>query len=165
MTTHKFVESHVKGKVGESILSAFFVSKGYGVQLANLEQQKEEHWDLRLIKPETTDRYVEVKTEYKAETTGNVFWEMEVNGRRGWTQLYSNSELNVVIAWLLPTSRTTYLLKASRLAELTEVIKYEFGDKKREVYNTSSTGKADYISWGYLVPLTFLSKYAKKFKL
>lgn len=165
MVTHNFQESNRKGKVGESILSAFFVSKGYEVELANLQQQKEEHWDLKLRKPDTTDRYVEVKTEYKAETTGNVFWEMEVNGKPGWTQLYDDSQLDVIVTWLLPESRTIYMLKAIRLAELTELIKYEFGDKKREVYNTSSTGKADYIAWGYLVPLTFLSKYAKRFQL
>jgi hypothetical protein len=165
VTIHNFTESNRKGKVGESILSAFFESKGYTVTPATLSQQKEEHWDLKLTKENIETKYIEVKTEYRAESTGNVFWEMDVNGKPGWTQLYSDSTLNIFLTWLLPVSRTVYILKANRLQELTEYIESEFKDKRREVYNTASTTSGKHVSWGYLVPLSWLSTIVNKFKV
>lgn len=163
MTIHTFTESVKKGSVGESVIRAHFESKGWTCTPAALLEQKSVGIDFTLSKGDR-NYGLEVKTEYSAEKTGNVFWEMEVSGKPGWTQKYAEDS-KILICTLLPYSRVIYLYFAKSLPKITQYIRDNFENSKRTVYNTSGVQGRTLNAWGYLLPLPHLAKFSKKYKI
>lgn len=153
----------MRGKVGESILQAYLELKGWTITSATKQEQLKEGIDFKVAKG---DKHysLEVKTEYSAERTGNVFWEMEVDGKPGWTQKYQQDS-DVLVCTLLPIRRVVYMYFAKSLPRITQYIKDNFEGTKRVVTNTHYRSGKTYLSWGYLLPLEHLSKFSKMYKI
>lgn len=144
-------------------MEAYFQGKGYTVTSASKVQQIQEGIDFILHKGDI-EYQVEVKTEYRAESTGNVFWEMEVSGKPGWTQKYA-SDSKVLICILLPVARQVYIFYAKSLPRITEYVKDNFENSKRIISNSSGKSNKIYTAWGYLLPLPHLAKFAKMYTI
>jgi hypothetical protein len=133
----------VKGLVGEMRVSQFLESRGYSVKKLTDWEHREFGYDLHCQSP-THTLLVEVKTEHKADLTGNIFIEMEAHGKPGWFFLDYPSE--AFILWYLPISDTIYALPAPRLAEIPVE-----ACPKRTLHRLGSEG--------HLVPLELMNEY------
>lgn len=161
---HDFNVSLNRGQVGESIIEAFLTSKGYSVKrVEGKAAQLELGYDLEASKLETTLR-IEVKTDYRSESTGNFYWEMEVSGKPGWTQKYQDKQEKIYIFLLQPNTRKLFIFPASKLPFITEYIKDNFPGSIRRVTNKGHQGRL-LSSWGYLVPCEHMKKLAKCYSI
>lgn len=164
--THTFSESNAKGKLGESIITEYFTRKGYTVLPASMEQNKS-GYDLLVTNDKGKEYYIEVKTDSVGETTHNLFWEMEVSGKPGWTQKYTEDS-KVLICVLLPVSRRMYIFSAKSLPRMTTYIEENFPNSKKYVDNVVNQGtprEVHYVAWGYLLPFSTLSKFSKVYSV
>ena len=152
MTIHNFFDSNKVGKEGERQIAEYLSSKGYKIIPANLYQQLNENWDIRIERGDIV-KLLEIKTEPKAEETGNFFWEMTVDTESGWTQNYKSNPLDITIVWFLPTSKIAYAINSNKLPALTEIIRATFPE--RTVHNTR------FSATGFLVPVNFLASKAQ----
>jgi hypothetical protein len=152
MAIHNFSDSNKVGKEGERQVSEYLRSKGYKIIPATLQQQLTENWDIRIEKDGEV-RLVEIKTEPKAEKTGNFFWEMTVDTEPGWTQNYKSNPLSISIVWFLPFSKVAYAINSKKLPVLEETIVATFPE--RTVHNTN------YSATGFLVPVSFIASNAQ----
>lgn len=149
---HNFQESLVIGNEGEKKLTDYLTSLGYEVRKLTVPEQLEKLYDLECTKETVNGKVsvqIEVKTERKAERTGNIFFETSVGTLPGWCLKYPEDS-KVFVTWYLPMSEVIYTLPARKL-KLLDYKKYPF----REVLNET------YIATGYLIPLTYLRKVCK----
>lgn len=152
-TVHNFVDSKIRGDRGEEIVADYFSKKGYSIRFLTVPEQKELLYDLHLTRKDGKEFKIEVKTEFKAERTNNVFWETQVNGKPGWTQKYDENS-DVKIIWVLPYSRYFYIAHAKHLKNF-PYAQYPLVP----VFNTGF--KAE----GHLVPLCDLKSICKTYRV
>lgn len=163
MVIHNFASSNSKGKLGESVVKEYLQGKGWEVTDATRKEQLHKGIDFT-VKKDGKSFTLEVKTEYRAESTGNVFWEMEVDGKPGWTQKYGKDS-HVVVCTLLPVKRIVYMYFSDSLPRITRYVEDNFQSTKKIITNRKGWSDKLYLSWGYLLPLEHLSKFAKKYTL
>src|SRR5690606_27968706 len=107
---HNFKDSLAKGKSIEEKLDIFF-SQWYDIEGATLAQERQYGFD-RLFYRNGTIKTVEYKADYWTARTGNIFIELEVQGKSGWARktiadyiIYSvivNNEVDYVL--IVPNS-------------------------------------------------------------
>jgi hypothetical protein len=163
MVIHNFVTSNSKGKLGETLIKEYLQAKGWEVTDATRQQQLKKGIDFT-VRKDGKSFALEVKTEYRAESTGNVFWEMEVDGKPGWTQKYKEGS-QVLICTLLPIKRIVYMYFSKSLPRITSYVEDNFQSTKKIITNQKGRSDKTYLSWGYLLPLEHLSKFAKMYTL
>jgi hypothetical protein len=146
----------VVGKQGEAEISEYFRSIGYKITPATLYQQLHENWDIKIEKDGEVN-FIEVKTEPTAERTNNVFWEMQVGDKPGWTQKYTSNSLEVIIIWFLPVSKVFYAMSSKRLELISKIVENAF--PIRTIQNKG------FSAFGHLVPLSFLKTKTKQFNI
>lgn len=129
--------------LSETLVGMYFEKQGYKVCKAD----KFLGYDLVLEKEDTV-KYIEVKLDVKSYYTGNIFWEVEVDGDLGWA-LLPPSKPDVEIFWVFPT----YFLSLP----YQYVLAFDFSSfPKKEVVNKSLRREGNYLSYGHLVPLKSL---------
>jgi hypothetical protein len=107
---HNFKDSLTKGKAIEEKLDIFF-NQWYDIEPATLTQEREYGFD-RLFCRNGTIKTVEYKADFWTARTGNIFIELEVQGKPGWAKktiadyiIYSvivNNEVDYVL--IVPNS-------------------------------------------------------------
>lgn len=140
MTNSERSKSFAKGNFGEKVVKEFFVSKNYEVIPATLDQQINESWDFRAIGKK--DLLIEVKTDYAAAKTGNVFLETEVGEGLGFIRKIK-PDSKIVFAFVFPQSQQIGFIDAQMLLCI-ELEKLHF----RRFTHKSNT----YPAGGYLLP-------------
>jgi hypothetical protein len=148
---HIFEKSKSRGVLGEEIAREFFISKGFEVSpLLSIDEQYRKGYDFRVSKQGIVSN-IEVKTDFLAGFTKNIFWEVEVDGKPGWTQKYG-SESTVTICWVIPDISLICIFPANKLLDI-EYIDYP----EKEVINEH------YVAKGFLVPLSIVKSKSKSF--
>lgn len=140
MTNSERSKSFAKGNFGEKIVKEFFLSKNYEVILATLDQQINESWDFRVIGKK--DLLIEVKTDYAAAKTGNIFLETEVGDGLGFLKKIK-PDSKIVFAFVFPQSQQIGFIDAQVLLCI-ELEKLHF----RKFTHKSN----NYTAGGYLCP-------------
>ncbi len=84
-TVHNFQRSLSFGKQAEQQLDTIF-SKWYQIEEVSLADEKKLGIDRIFTKPNGQTLRVEYKADRLALKTGNIFIELEVNGKPGWTR-------------------------------------------------------------------------------
>jgi len=133
-------KSFAKGNFGEKVVKEFFISKNYEVIPATLDQQINESWDFRVIGKK--DLLIEVKTDYAAAKTGNIFLETEVGDGLGFIKKIK-PDSSIVFAFVLPQSHEILFIDAQMLLCI-ELEKLHF----RKFTHKSN----NYTAGGYLCP-------------
>jgi hypothetical protein len=133
-------KTFAKGKFGEKVVKEFFISKNYEVIPATSDQQINESWDFRVIGKK--DLLIEVKTDYMAAKTGNIFLETEVGDGLGFIRKIK-PDSKIVFAFVFPQSRRIGFIDAQMLLCI-ELEKLHF----RKFTHKSNT----YTAGGYLCP-------------
>jgi hypothetical protein len=133
-------KSFAKGNFGEKVVKEFFISKNYEVIPATLDQQINESWDFRVIGKK--DLLIEVKTDYMAAKTGNIFLETEVGDGLGFIRKIK-PDSKIIFAFVLPQSQEIGFIDAQMLLYI-ELEKLHF-KKFTHVSNNYTAG-------GYLLP-------------
>jgi hypothetical protein len=133
-------KSFAKGNFGEKIVKEFFISKKYEVIPATLAQQINENWDFRVIGKK--DLLIEVKTDYAAAKTGNIFLETEVGDDLGFIRKIKPDSI-IVFAFVFPQSQQIGFIDAQMLLCI-ELEKLHF----RKFTHKSN----NYTAGGYLLP-------------
>lgn len=148
---HTFQASNAKGKIGESVIKEYFESLGYKVSNLSVKAQKEKLYDLECVREDNNPKQfqIEVKTELRAEDTGNIYYETIVGDKPGWCLKYPE-DTEVIIMWYLPISRQILCLPARKLKQ----IDYESFPYKT-VWNPR------YTAGGYVIPLTYMKERCK----
>ena len=155
MKTHIFGSSRAVGAIGEQQVKAHLESNGCEVLQLTIEEEKYWGADFIVITPNLAQSYLlEVKTEPRAEQTGNFFFETSVGDKPGWCLKYKDKG-HVVICHVLPISREFIVYPAYRLQEL-EARLDDFYERK--VKNTN------YFAVGRLVPVEIYKTFAKVVK-
>ena len=140
MTNTERSKSFAKGNFGEKIVKEFFLGKNYEVIPATLDQQINESWDFRVIGKK--DLLIEVKTDYMAAKTGNIFLETEVGDGLGFIRKIK-PDSKIVFAFVFPQSQQIGFIDAQMLLHI-ELEKLHF-KKFTHVSNNYTAG-------GYLLP-------------
>lgn len=144
---HVFHDSFQRGIVGEKAIADFMRSKGYDIEVLPVDAQKAYGYDLHCEASDFTYQ-LEVKTEYQAELTGNIFFETQVGNKPGWCIMYQ-SLTNVHIVWYLPKSHRALTLPANRLLDI------PFDKYPRRVARNPG-----YQAVGHLIPLPVIESIA-----
>lgn len=129
-----------KGNFGEKVVKDFFISKDYKIIPATLDQQINEGWDFRVIGKK--DLLIEVKTDYMAAKTGNIFLETEVGEGLGFIRKIK-PDSKIVFAFVFPQSQQIGFIDAQMLLSI-ELEKLHF----RKFTHQSN----NYTAGGYLCP-------------
>jgi hypothetical protein len=140
LTNTERSKSFAKGNFGEKIVKEFFLGKNYEVIPATLDQQINESWDFRVIGKK--DLLIEVKTDYMAAKTGNIFLETEVGDGLGFIRKIK-PDSKIVFAFVFPQSQQIGFIDAQMLLHI-ELEKLHF-KKFTHVSNNYTAG-------GYLLP-------------
>lgn len=147
-TKNNFKKDFNIGLIGENIVKKYFENKGYKSTHASVKEELQFGYDFIVEKEEERFK-IEVKTELKAITTSNIFFELIANNKPGWTQKY-NENSDVFIYWVLPHLEEIWVLPASRLKTLEQKAKEE-----NFKIVTIKTGCAS----GICIPLSFLKNW------
>lgn len=140
MTNKERSKSFAKGNFGEKVVKDFFVSKKYEVIPATLDQQINESWDFRVVGKK--DLLIEVKTDYAAVKTSNIFLETEVGDGLGFIRKIK-PDSKIVFAFVFPQSQQIGFIDAQMLLCI-ELEKLHF----RKFTHKSN----NYTAGGYLLP-------------
>lgn len=140
LTNPERSKSFEKGNFGEKVVKDFFISKNYKVIPATLDQQINESWDFRVIGKK--DLLIEVKTDYMAAKTGNIFLETEVGDGLGFIRKIK-PDSKIVFAFVFPQSQQIGFIDAQVLLCI-ELEKLHF----RKFTHKSN----NYTAGGYLCP-------------
>lgn len=147
---HNFKDSYTVGKAGEDAVANYFISLGYEVSRVPKGLQKTLMYDLYVINRDKGKEFcIEVKTEHKAEETGNICYEIEVDGKPGWCLKYSELS-NVLILWYLPVRKHILVFPAKRLKDI---------EYRR--YRQVTVQNVGYIAKNHLIPLTDMYEVCK----
>lgn len=148
---HTFSQSNAKGKIGESVITQYFESLDYEVTKLSVKEQKEKLYDLECVREDNNPKQfqIEVKTELRAEDTGNIYYETIVGDKPGWCLKYSEDS-KVIIMWYLPISNKVLCLPARKLKEI-----------DYEAYPYKTVWNPRYTAGGYVVPLTYMYERCK----
>jgi hypothetical protein len=133
-------KTFAKGKFGEKVVKEFFISKNYEVIPATLDQQINESWDFRVIGKK--DLLIEVKTDYMAAKTGNIFLETEVGDGLGFIRKIK-PDSKIVFAFVFPQAQEIGFIAATTLLDF-DLQKLHFRKFKHKSNN--------YTAGGYLCP-------------
>lgn len=144
MTNSERSKSFAKGNFGEEVVKDFFISKNYEVIPATLDQQINESWDFRVIGTGVSkkDLLIEVKTDYMAAKTGNIFLETEVGDGLGFIRKIK-PDSKIVFAFVFPQSQQIGFIDAQMLLCI-ELEKLHF---RRFTHKSNN-----YTAGGYLLP-------------
>jgi hypothetical protein len=140
LTNPERSKSFAKGNFGEKVVKEFFISKNYEVIPATLNQQINESWDFRVIGKK--DLLIEVKTDYMAAKTGNVFLETEVGDGLGFIKKIK-PDSKVVFAFVFPQSQEIGFIDAVDL--------FHF-DLQKLIFRKFRHKSNNYTAGGYLLP-------------
>ena len=140
MSSTERSKTFAKGKFGEKVVKEFFLSKNYEVIPATLDQQIDESWDFRVIGKK--DLLIEVKTDYAAVKTSNIFLETEVGDGLGFIRKIK-PDSKIVFAFVFPQSQQIGFIDAQMLLCI-ELEKLHF----RKFTHKSN----NYTAGGYLLP-------------
>lgn len=156
MKIHTFGNSNKKGLIGEQVVTKYFESLGYVVSRLSIPDQKRLGYDLKIHKDNKTFG-IEVKTEFEADNTGNIFYETKIvtddTEKTGWCLKYPDTS-KVMIFWYLPNTRRLLIYPANKLKQL----EYQLF-KLRKCFNPN------YYAEGHLIPLTYLLPKCKVVEL
>lgn len=165
-TVHTFKQSKKLGDIGEKVVKDFLTKRGYRVENVSIPEQKAKHIDFKCYVGDTLVFYVEVKTDFQATKTGNIFWEYEVDGKPGWGNQYSEDrpEIPILLIWYLPGQDNLYSIYSDRISTIS---KWCVENRMVKKYITNYKGnKQDldidnmhYTSYGYLIPLEEFYKF------
>lgn len=139
-------ETLAKGQKGEKVIKDYFESIGYNCSFLSIKNQKKYGFDI-LAKKDIESLYIEVKTEYYAAKSNNIFFETKVDGKLGWCLKYSPSS-KVTICWYFPHSKEIALYPAKDLCK----ISYNDFPKKEVLNNWGRLVRAE----GHLIPISYL---------
>ena len=142
MTNPERSKSFAKGNFGEKVVKEFFISKKYEVIPANLDQQVNESWDFRVIGKK--DLLIEVKTDYAAAKTGNIFLETEVGDGLGFIRKIK-PDSKIVFAFVFPQAQEIGFIDATRLLDF---------DLQKLHFRKFTHKSNNYTAGGYLCPRT-----------
>ncbi len=140
MNSNERSKTFAKGKFGEKVVKEFFISKNYEVIPATLDQQINESWDFRVIGKK--DLLIEVKTDYMAAKTGNIFLETEVGDGLGFIRKIK-PDSKIVFAFVFPQAQEIGFIAATTLLDF-DLQKLHFRKFKHKSNN--------YTAGGYLCP-------------
>ena len=140
MTNSERSKSFAKGNFGEKVVKEFFISKNYKVIPANLDQQINESWDFRVIGKK--DLLIEVKTDYMAAKTGNIFLETEVGDGLGFIRKIK-PDSKIVFAFVFPQSQQIGFIAATGLLDF---------DLQKLHFKKFTHKSNNYTAGGYLLP-------------
>lgn len=133
-------KTFAKGNFGENIVKEFFLSKGYEIISATLDQQINESWDFRVVGKK--DLLIEVKSDFAAEKTGNIFLETEVGSGLGFVRKI-NPELDVKFAFVFPQPQEIGFVDAKILLNI---------DLEKLQFRMFTHKSNNYTAGGYLLP-------------
>lgn len=140
MTNPERSKSFAKGNFGEKVVKEFFISKNYRVIPANLDQQINESWDFRVTGKK--DLLIEVKTDYAAARTGNIFLETEVGDGLGFIRKIK-PDSKIVFAFVFPQSQELGFIDATTLLDF---------DLQKLHFRKFTHKSNNYTAGGYLCP-------------
>lgn len=140
MTNPQRSKSFAKGNFGEKVVKEFFISKKYEVIPANLDQQINESWDFRVIGKK--DLLIEVKTDYMAAKTGNIFLETEVGDGLGFIRKIK-PDSKIVFAFVFPQAQEIGFIAATTLLDF---------DLQKLHFKKFTHKSNNYTAGGYLLP-------------
>ena len=140
MTNPERSKSFAKGNFGEKVVKEFFISKRYEVIPANLDQQVNESWDFRVIGKK--DLLIEVKTDYAAAKTGNIFLETEVGDGLGFIRKIK-PDSKIVFAFVFPQAQEIGFIDATTLLDF---------DLQKLHFRKFTHKSNNYTCGGYLCP-------------
>ena len=118
----------------------FFIFKNYTVIPATLDQQVNESWDFHVVGKKNL--FIEVKTDYAAAKTGNIFLETEVDNKPGFLRKIL-TESKIIFAFVFPQDKEINFVDAVRLLDV-DTEKLQFRRFKHKSNN--------YLAGGYLLP-------------
>jgi len=133
-------KSFAKGNFGEKVVKEFFISKNYKVIPATLDQQIHESWDFRVIGKK--DLLIEVKTDYMAAKTGNIFLETEVGDGLGFVKKIK-PDSKIVFAFVFPQAHEIGFIAATTLLDF---------DLQKLHFRKFTHKSNNYTAGGYLCP-------------
>jgi hypothetical protein len=133
-------KTFAKGKFGEKVVKEFFISKNYEVIPATLDQQINESWDFRVIGKK--DLLIEVKTDYMAAKTGNIFLETEVGDGLGFIRKIK-PDSKIVFAFVFPQAQEIGFIAATTLLDF---------DLQKLHFRKFTHKSNNYSAGGYLCP-------------
>lgn len=140
MTNTERSKSFAKGDFGEKVVKEFFLSKNYEVIPATLDQQINESWDFRVVGKK--DLLIEVKTDYAAAKTGNIFLETEVGDGLGFVKKIK-PDSKIVFAFVFPQSQQIGFIAATTLLDF---------DLQKLHFKKFTHASNNYTAGGYLLP-------------
>jgi hypothetical protein len=145
---YTFPEQRQKGEIGERVLDSY-ITRCYHLVLANRFQQKCGIDRILYLKDNGRPIYLEYKTDWKADATGNAFIETisadAARKAKGWS---TTSKADILI-YYLPFSGRIYITPMTRLRSSLEdwATRYQSRTAPNEKYRTH----------GLLVPLSELA--------
>lgn len=151
MTNAERTKSFAKGNIGEKVTKEFFLSKNYIVTPATLDQQVNGHWDFRAVNKKK-DLLIEVKTDFAAAKTKNVFLETEVGDSVGFMgKIQPDSP--IIFCFCFPQAQELAFIRSSNLLDI-DLAKLHF----RRFTHPSNT----YSAGGYLLPKSDFISYCHR---
>jgi hypothetical protein len=151
MSVYDFDQQMKQGDAGEGFLDQYFASKGYTIQPATRDQQRQ-GIDREFTSPRTGKlSLVEYKTDHTAARTGNAFIEtvsVDVAGKMGWA-LTSQAD---ILIYYIPPAHTIYVLPFMALHW--EMPRWLRDYPPRQAQNNG------YVTHGIIIPLTELALHA-----
>jgi hypothetical protein len=133
-------KSFAKGNFGEKVVKEFFLSKNYEVIPATLDQQINESWDFRVVGKK--DLLIEVKTDYAAAKTGNIFLETEVGDGLGFIRKIK-PDSKIVFAFVFPQAQEIGFIDSQMLLHF---------DLQKLHFRKFTHKSNNYTAGGYLLP-------------
>jgi hypothetical protein len=156
MTVYTFQEQKQKGEIGERVLDGY-ITRCYHLVPANRFQQKCGIDRILYLKDNGRPIYLEYKTDWKADTTGNAFIETvsadAARKARGWS---TTSKADILIYYLPPSGRI-YITPMMRLRDrLEDWIAH---------HRSRTAPNEKYCTHGLLVPLSELASISELAKI
>ena len=152
MKTHYFKASRQVGNIGENQVKTYLEERGHELLKLSIPEEKKRCADFIVVSPGMEKVFdLEIKTEPRAEQTGNFFYETEVAGKPGWCRKYADKG-DVVICHVLPISRQFVFYRAKMLS-IIEARLDEFYE--RTIQNSG------YVAKGKLVPVDIYKSFGR----
>lgn len=156
MSVYTFREQKQKGEVGERVLDSY-ITRCYHLIPANRFQQKCGIDRILYLKDNDRPIYLEYKTDWKADATGNAFIETISADAARKAQGWSTTSKADILIYYLPHSGRIYIVPMSRLRSHLEdwIARYRSSTASNEKYRTH----------GLLVPLPELAAISELAKI
>jgi hypothetical protein len=140
------------GRLGEKIAKEYFNKKGIETLSATLDEQKNEHWDFKILLKDGAHIKFEIKTDVRSEDTGNLFLETEVNDKKGFLKKYDENS-DIVFGFVFPKAKRIGFIQAKELVKI---------PLENYTYKKITHRSNNYTSAGYLVPVADINFFSVK---